>query len=1092
MKIHLKHAFFNRDMTDNNQPSTLTVYKASAGSGKTFRLTVEYIKLLLQAPNCYKNILAVTFTNKATDEMKTRILSTLYGLCHGLESSASYLQKLTEETGRTQESVRQLAGQALHNLLHDYQHFQVQTIDKFFQHIFRNLARELNLTSNLRLEIRDKDVLQLAVDNLIDSLRTTDPEFKWLWEYIRSQLNDNKRWNIISEVKKFGEHMFKDYYKENREKIQQCLSTPHFFEQYTSHLRKIKAQELAELKEHADAFFSIIQLEGLDETDFFQKKSGIYGYFQKVQRGEINDSIVNKYCAPCFESSDSWVKRDHRKREDIITLIDNSLFDLLKAIEEKRPSYYRMCATIDATLQQLDYLRLLGSIEKRVREMNQESNRFLLSDTQGLLQQLIDDSDTPFVYEKSGTRLQHIMIDEFQDTSRVQWQNFRILLKDCMDRGFNNLIVGDVKQSIYRWRDGDWRLLAGIDKQFGNSKDMLRITSLDTNFRSRRKIVLFNNAFFRLASKMSYQAISDQLADAAQQIVDAYADTEQQVPSNKGDDGYVQVRVVSKSASHESIMQWLETEIERLIEYGVPSSKIGILARKNDELSGIARHFQTVRPEWKMISDEAFKLNFSLAVNIIIRTLRWLEHPEDELTLKALVKNYQCDILNKALTDNDLFLNTGNIGLLLPESFQDEKQQEDLRSLPLIELIEQICYAFQLYSLSGQEAYLCTFFDVVAEYIQTELGTIDDFLAAWDDHLYNTAIQSDKVDGIRLLTIHKSKGLEVANLFIPFCNWALEQVQTLWCIPEVSPFNQMPLVPVSSGKKLIDTIYKSDYENEVLQNTVDNLNLLYVAFTRAVDRLYVSTKQGAKNYRGFLVENVVQELDNTEVLQGSTLVSNDDDDGFTFEYGEPFSFAEKEKVYVADGNVFTAQQEPIFVRLESFERKAVFRQSGQSERFVNTEDEEEDERHDSYIKVGTLLHHVLSQIKTSEDVEPVLDKMMSEGLLNNTGKAAQMREMLRKRLENPKVRPWFSPTWRVHNECSIIVGGGGQNAHQEYRPDRVVSNGDHVVVIDFKFGNKNEKHRDQVLNYMSLLRDMGYTEVEGYLWYVYQNETIKI
>lgn len=1078
-------------MTGNNLPTTLTVYRASAGSGKTFRLTVEYIKLLLQAPNCYKNILAVTFTNKATDEMKTRILSTLYGLCHELESSASYMQKLAEETGRTPENVKELAGQALHNLLHDYQHFQVQTIDKFFQHIFRNLARELNLTSNLRLEIRDKEVLQMAVDNLIDSLRTTDPEFKWLWEYIRSQLNDNKRWNIIGEVKKFGEHMFKDYYKENREQIQQCLSTPGFFEKYTTHLREIKARDLAELKEHADAFFRIIGSAGLGETDFSHTKSGIYGYFKKVQNGEIDDSIVNKYCALCFESADSWVKKTHRRREEIKMLVDQSLFDLLMAIEEKRPSYYRMCATIDATLQQLDYLRLLGSIEKRVREMNQESNRFLLSDTQGLLQQLIDDSDTPFVYEKSGTRLQHIMIDEFQDTSRVQWQNFRILLKDCMDRGFTNLIVGDVKQSIYRWRDGDWRLLAGIDKQFEGSQDVLRITSLDTNFRSRRKIVLFNNAFFSLASKMSCLAFSDQLADAAQQIVDAYADAEQQVPANKGDDGYVQVRIVSKNASWDSVMQWIETEIERLIEHGVPSSKIGILARKNDELSDIARHFQNVRPEWKMISDEAFKLSFSTAVNIIIRSLRWLEHPDDELTLKALVKNYQIDILGKSLTDNDLFLNKGNVGSLLPAGFKDEKEQQDLRSLPLIELIEQICFAFQLYRLSGQEAYLCTFFDVVAEYVQTELGTIDDFLSAWEDHLSKTAIQSDKVDGIRLLTIHKSKGLEVANLFIPFCNWELNHIQTLWCNPRIPPFDKIPLVPVSSCKMLIDTIYKSDYEDEVLQNTVDNLNLLYVAFTRAVDRLYVSAKQDAVNRRGYLVGNVVQELAEANELPDSTLVSDDEDDGFTFEFGDPFSFNEKKKENSSDENVFTVRQEPIFVRLESFERKAVFRQSGQSERFVDSEDEEEDGIQDTYIKMGTLLHHVLSQIKTSDDVEPVLDRMMTEGLLDNAGKVAQLKEMLRKRLENPKVKPWFSSSWKVHNECSIIVGGG-QNVHQEYRPDRVVSNGDHVVVIDFKFGNKNEKHRDQVLNYMSLLRDMGYSEVEGYLWYVYQNETIKI
>ncbi len=1079
-------------MTGNNTPTTLTVYKASAGSGKTFRLTVEYIKLLLQCPSGYKNILAVTFTNKATDEMKTRILSTLYGLHNQLDSSNSYLDRLIAETGMGAEIIRQIAGKALHNLLHDYQHFQVETIDKFFQHIFRNLARELNLTSNLRLEIRDKDVLQSAVDNLVYSLRKTDPEFKWLWEYISSQLDESKKWNVIGEVKSFGEHMFKDYYKENREQIQKCLSAPRFFEKYTTQLRQIKAKYLSELKGYADIFFNITDSAGFYENDFNQKKSGIYGYFLKVRAGDISNSILNSYVRPCLESADSWFTKSYKRRGELKPLVENSLFEILANIEKIRPDYYATCATIDATLRQIDYLRLLGSIEKCVRVMNQENNCFLLSDTQGLLQQLIDDSDTPFVFEKSGTRLQHIMIDEFQDTSRVQWQNFRIMLKDCMDRGFSNLIVGDVKQSIYRWRDGDWRLLAGIDSHFSNSKESVHITSLDTNYRSRKKIVQFNNVFFRQSSKIAYESIKDQLGEAAKQIVDAYADTKQKVPSGKSDDGYVQVRIMPEKAEQEDILKWMENEIETLLHRGVSPNKIGVLARSNEELSFTARHFQKVRPEWRLISDEAFKLNFSIAVNAIIRTLRLLNNPEDDMTVKSLAKNYQCDILMTGKTDNELFIHEGNPWTLLPSIFQEEKSRQHFRSLPLTELIEQICIIFHLDRVPGQGAYLCTFFDVVSDFVQTELGTIEGFLQSWDDYLYKTAIQSDKVDGIRLLTIHKSKGLEVANLFVPFCNWKMSHSETLWCKPNRPPFNQLPLVPVNNERKLLDTIYKDDYENEKLQNIVDNLNLLYVAFTRAVDRLYVSAKNSSANYRGELISQVVNELPELNELEGCRLVYDEDnEDGFTFEFGDAFSFGEEKTKKETDANVFSVVPEPIPVSIKTYEQKAVFRQSGLSERFVNNEDDDEDEQY-NYIKLGSLLHDVLSKIVTTDDVENALNSMVAEGLLAGSENVEQLRSLLKKRMESPVVKTWFSPYWTVHNECSILVGTGYQNAHQEYRPDRVISHDSHAIVIDFKFGKKHEKHRDQVLNYMSLLRDMDYQEVEGFLWYVYQDEIIKI
>ena len=1077
-------------MIQQTTPTTLTVYKASAGSGKTFRLTVEYIKLLLNDPNSYKHILAVTFTNKATDEMKTRILSTLYGLHNQLFSSQSYLDKLLEETTLSEEVIRERSGIALHNLLHDYQYFQVETIDKFFQHIFRNLSRELMLTSNLRVEIRDTEVLQMAVDNLIDSLKTSDKEFQWLWKYIRQQMSENKSWNIINQVKEFGKHMFKDYYKANKDKLKECLEQPEFFKQYTDSMRAMRENSMKGRETLALTSLKEIEEYGFSIENFASKSRGIYGYFVKASEGktdltEKQSLLVND----CLASADPWYKQSKNPTNDekLKNFIESRLMQALQRLEDYRKTFL----TADATLKNLFYLQLLGSIEKMVYKINEDNNCFMLSDTQNLLQQLIGDDDTPFVFEKTGTRLKHIMIDEFQDTSKVQWSNFKILLRDCMDRGYSNLIVGDVKQSIYRWRDGDWSMLAGIKEQFSHTQDTITVTSLDTNFRSRKKIVTFNNVFFSTASDITSKKMG-YLPHAAEQIKNAYYDTWQKTDDNKGDNGYIQVNVRAKDTTEDDILTWLEEEIARLLQNGVPANKIGILDRKNDNLSLIARYFQVKQPKWKMISDEAFKLDFSIAVNTLIMVMTLIEHPDDELTLKTLVKNYQTDILNKDISEEDLFMHEQDLWLLLPEKFQDERFRHNLRSLPLMELIEQLCTLFHITDIEGQDAYLCKFLDVVADYTQNEICTIEDFLDAWELELHKKTIQSDVVDGIRLLTIHKSKGLAVANLFIPFCEWKMDHPSTLWCEPGEAPYDALPLVPVNSQKNLVDTIYKDEYENEELQNTVDNLNLLYVAFTRAIDRLYVSAKKASTNYRGELVEEVLREMVKDPEMEGCQLTEKDHE-AFTFEYGEPFftdSPKKKEKEKEKKENIFTLVPTSKKVVLDMFEQKAVFKQSGMSDRFIDSDEEAEAEQ-EEYIKTGTLLHHVLSQIVTTDDVEPVLKEMVAEGVLTGNDKMVQLNKLLQERLSDPKAREWFSPRWKVHNECSIITGGS-KEGHKELRPDRVISDGSHIIVIDFKFGTPKEIHRDQVLRYMDLLRDMGYQQVEGYLWYVYQNKKIKI
>ena len=487
----------------NTTRKPLTVYKASAGSGKTFTLATEYIRLLVENPQSYRNILAVTFTNKATEEMKTRILSQLYGIWKQLPESDRYLKAIEEKTHLSPNIIRERSGLGLANLLHNYSYFRVETIDTFFQSVLRTMARELELTTNLRIGLNDEQIEELAVDQMIEDLNATDVVLQWILKYIMENISDDKSWNIISQIKKFGRTIFKDKYKEVSQTLERKMAEPGFFEEYTTQLREIRTRSEEHMKEYAKSFFDVIESEGLTIDDFAYGKTGICSFFLKLQQGVFDESVVGKRITDCLGDSTKWCKKSHPRRELIYTLADSTLGDILRYAIEERPRQWCLNKSADLTLRHLNQLRLLSSIEHKVRELNETNNRFLLSDTQQLLHSLIGESDSPFIFEKIGTQLEHVMIDEFQDTSTVQWKNFKVLLSEILshEQG-SSLIVGDVKQSIYRWRSGDWRLLNDIECQFND--EQIETLPLKTNYRSERNIIEFNNTFFRHAAELEY------------------------------------------------------------------------------------------------------------------------------------------------------------------------------------------------------------------------------------------------------------------------------------------------------------------------------------------------------------------------------------------------------------------------------------------------------------------------------------------------------------------------------------------------------------------------------------------------------------
>lgn len=1069
----------------NESIKPLTVYKASAGSGKTFTLATEYIRLLVENPQCYHNILAVTFTNKATEEMKMRILSQLYGIWKQLPESDKYLQNIQEKTGLAPNVISERAGLALNNLTHNYNYFRVETIDTFFQSVLRNMARELDLTTNLRIELNDYQVEELAVDQLIEDLTTTDVMLQWILKYIMENISDDKSWNVIAQIKKFGQNIFKDYYKEVSITLEQKMSEAGFFENYTTSLRDLRNAAEEYMKEIGESFFDTLEGEGLSADDLSSKQRGIASYFNKLRKGTFDPSIITTTVTNHLENIEKWCPKTNPRRDTVLQVVESSLIQILKCAVEAQEKQWKIFQSSNLTLRHLNQLRLLSSIEKKVRELNETENRFLLSDTQQLLHSLIDGSDSPFIFEKIGTQLQHVMIDEFQDTSTIQWQNFKVLLAETMSHeDGSNLIVGDVKQSIYRWRSGDWRLLNGIENQFNSM--LMEIKSLSTNYRSTRNVIDFNNTFFRHAAKVEYQALEELECDEREQLEKAYADVEQKVPDDKKDEGRVTIELLPYNEYQESVLEHTVEYVRELIDAGVSQKDIAILVRYNNHIPLIAQYFLENLPEVSIVSDEAFRLEASSAVCLMIQALHLLLHPDDQLTKAAIVKTWLCTVQGKELTDDQFMIAGNNFDEYLPEAYIGHF--DELLTLPLYELAEKIYSIFQLHRLEGQGAYLCAFYDHLANYVNENTTDIQSFLTEWDENLSKKTIQSDETNGIRLISIHKSKGLEFDHVIIPYCDWTLEKYSDniIWCKPNEAPFNDLPIVPIDYSPKMMGSIYEKEYLHEHLQNTVDNLNLLYVAFTRAAKSLYVVGKRGAKNSRSALIElclPLVAESMPEAQLEGM----ENNEAAIVFEYGTcqtsqpelPSQKNEKES-----SNPFLQKSEAISVSIRTYDSKVNFRQSNRSRDFIEGEDIDQQRR---YIQAGSLLHEIFSTIQTEKDIPEALQRLQFEGILYDEEMTAKrITSMLRKRLSDPRVASWFSPRWTLFNECTILSVEDGEIC--EHRPDRVMTDGNEWIVVDFKFGHPDPEYHTQVRRYMDLLSSMGHQNIKGYLWYVYSNK----
>ena len=577
--------------------SQLKVYKASAGSGKTLRLTIEYMKLALTNESNYRHILAVTFTNKATAEMKSRIIGEMYKLAKGIPSV--YMDILTKELGWQPMQVQQQAQLVLKRILHDYSRFSISTIDSFFQRVIKAFNRELGINAAYNVELDEKSILEEAADRMIHSVEEDPKLLEWLEAFASDKIREGMGWNLKKDILRLGNEIYNETFKSLNDSLYEKLNDKKFLREYREKLTKIIVQYENKLKSLGQEGLNVMALEGLSVDDFKGKGRGVATVFQKMK--DLNTDFSNTILEAANDPS-AWVTATVKEplKSKITVIAETKLMPKLQEaillIETQKRNYI----TARLIVNQLYTLGILVDLRKTVKELCREKGIVLISDSGHLLKDVIADSETPFVYEKTGSVYSHFMIDEFQDTSGLQWNNFRPLIGNSLSENNLSMVVGDVKQAIYRWRSGDWRLLAG---KLGESFPAFGLQNevLDSNWRSHGKIIRFNNTIFRLAPQLLQQNIEEELSAAGIDenpvsftIPEVYADSVQQVSNPKvADLGYVRVRFLEdkkelKESNNSMILSELVESVKNLQDKGVKANEMAILVRLKSEASEIS------------------------------------------------------------------------------------------------------------------------------------------------------------------------------------------------------------------------------------------------------------------------------------------------------------------------------------------------------------------------------------------------------------------------------------------------------------------------------------------------------------------------
>ena len=1072
--------------------SKLHIYRASAGSGKTHRLTAEYLSLLLRNSSAYRHILAVTFTNKATDEMKTRIIQELAKLAKGEKSD--YTSRLTREHKLSEENIRNKAKETLTNILHDYSAFSVSTIDRFFQQTMRAFTREIGLGGGYNVELDTDKVLSEAIDSLLFDLEKSENKqlLSWLIRFSEEKVENGDTWNIRNDIHSLSSEIFKETYKAYSAQVREDIGNKELMDDYKKTLSSTLRSFETESQRIGEKALNIIARSDLSIEDFKGGTRSPFKHFMKWANGEIEEPT--KVFRSLRNDLSNWcaVKAPGHIRNKIEGIYADGLNDCVDEIVNlyENSQDYQSAYEIN---RYFFTLGILGDIDKKICEIASESNIMLISDTTELLNKIIQGNDAPFIYEKVGLRINHYMIDEFQDTSRMQWENFRPLLQESLGNGNVNYIVGDVKQSIYRWRNSDWRLLdEQLDADF--PPERINHETLDTNWRSACNVIDFNNAVFTKGARLLQGVYNAVLPESdsrhgkfSERILKAYADLYQETPASRLDNkGHVKVEFVD-TAEHDwqsYVLEQLPEQIEHLQDKGYNLRDIAILVRTKKEGAEVANRlleYKNTHPgskyRYDIISDEALYLNSSRSVKLIIGLLKYLHNTEDH-SLKAIAL-FEYFKYEKRLNVEEALHEYFSAGSDFPEAVS--KELDRIKRLSLYEMIEEIYALFFSAMEENEQIYIQSFLDQALDFTSRQSSDLDAFLKWWDETGINKTIYTpDGQDAIRIMTIHKSKGLGFNVVLIPFCNWEIDHKLStiLWCHPQKAPFNKLRLVPVKYSQKLKNTIFKNEHLEERLNAFVDNFNILYVAFTRAKNELIAYCPKPKKNEINNIASLLWNCITSTEMhdpcQEGQEII-----DLKEFHDGKNDVMEIGEVSHVGQKHDESSSVEEISIDIlpsTSFEEK--LRLSLKNKYFFTDKGKRD---------YGVLMHEIVSKIKTLTDVDLALDSFYRSGDITASQKD-EMETLIKSYLANPVISEWYSGNYKILNEVQILLPDG-----KRMRPDRVMLKDNEVVVIDYKFGEKKDnKYIRQIKYYKDCISKMGFVNIKGYICYVKQNDITEV
>lgn len=1045
----------------------MEIMKASAGSGKTYSLTRKYISLLLENRDryAYRHILAVTFTNKATDEMKERILKELYVLSVS-PATSGYHDDFVPSVFPSDEDLRKKSEAVLHDILHDYSSFSVSTIDRFFQQTLKAFSREIGQFASYQVELDRKSLVHESVERILDSLTEDDSVLlSWLTENVLEQIETGGRYSMDANLMDMAERLMSSQRSEAMEEAGLDDSQAYARDRLKAvrgRCREIISDFRKNVKEKAAEALGILNDAGIDVKDTrnsFMKY--LYDYRDLEDGAEVpfpKDSLMNNSADP-----ELWFSKAKAKTllPKVYPFMEAPLNDF-RSLFDKDYAVYCTAVLLDNQLYGLGVADELG---RTFNELMKEKNVLCIDDSNTILRNIIDGSDAPFIYEKTGVRYDHYLLDEFQDTSKVQWQNFSPLLKESESRGGRNLIVGDVKQSIYRWRGSDWKLLQSVvPRDFPDHKE----TVLDTNFRSLSNIVAFNNAFFKAAARV----LDGMSVGAGESVGMIYSDVEQEAYRKIHGEGSVSLTFCDRNDELRKVLD----SVKEACSCGATLSEIAVLVRSNRIGEEVAAFL--MENGIPVVTDDSLRVKGSMTVRRLSSLMSLADNPSDT------VNGYLAESL-----DIEVPQACGSLTDMAESLLRSLKNNDP----------EQIW--------KGEILHIQSFMDYLQDYVNTEGNSLRGFLKAWEEADPSICSPSSG-ECVRVMTIHKSKGLAFPYVIIPFAeNINLYKADNRWCSPEMEG---TPLEGVAEGVYDVSlnsasekSLFSKHFFMERFLQHVDNMNTIYVAMTRPALGMHIIAKTPPATCLSAVDSDDTSAFkDFSQILywfvsgtQGLGARRSEDEGALRFDIGEMPDFPvfrKQDASGIQDFDISGGDGYPSFP-LNAGEGDADIdvRERGRLKFSAESVDFFSDEGEagisaSNRIR-GVVLHDVLAGIKTPADMDKAGAEALASGVITQA-EYDEVMPLLRERLGAGCARGWFPESAEgIMNEVTLIDTDGGI-----YRPDRVMVANGKVTVIDYKFGEHYRKYERQLRKYADIWKRMGYAEVEAWLWYVHTDEVMRI